>query len=242
MVWAFAGVRSLHDDGAGRPEDVDARLSSRARPARRCGAAAHRLRRQDHDLPAARGGGARQACACFPMSAALDRDRAAARGRISSGTASTTLVAQALRDWPFLDEANALRLARAYGTRVHRIFGAAARREDAAPWFGPLSAAEVRYLMAARVGAHRRGRAVAAQQARPAPDRNGEGGSGAVHGRTAGSRMISDSGHGSTSGGSGYTSTSFLDFGRQNERHGRSHSISNPMVAFRFIWIENDDL
>jgi glycerol-3-phosphate dehydrogenase len=36
---------------------------------------------------------------------------------------------------------------RAYGTRLHRIFDKA-RREDAGPWFGPLSASEVRYLMA----------------------------------------------------------------------------------------------
>jgi len=57
-------------------------------------------------------------------------------------------VAQALRAWPLLGEAEALRLVRAYGTRVERLMADAKRREDIAPWFGPLSAAEVRYLMA----------------------------------------------------------------------------------------------
>jgi glycerol-3-phosphate dehydrogenase len=36
---------------------------------------------------------------------------------------------------------------RAYGTRIERVMGDAKRRTDVAPWFGPLSAAEVRYLM-----------------------------------------------------------------------------------------------
>ena len=49
--------------------------------------------------------------------------------------------------YPFLDESEAWRLVRAYGTQVDRVMGDAKRREDAAPWFGPLSAAEVRYLM-----------------------------------------------------------------------------------------------
>jgi glycerol-3-phosphate dehydrogenase len=56
-------------------------------------------------------------------------------------------VAQTLRAWPFLTEAEAWRLVRAYGTRVDRVLGDAKRRPDIAPFFGPLSAAEVRYLM-----------------------------------------------------------------------------------------------
>ena len=108
----------------------DARLSSRARRARRHGAAAHGLRRQDHHLSAA----------C--------RGRAGAGSRISSscagaGPPTTPLpggdflwdaiearVAQTLRAWPFLTEAEAWRLVRAYGTRVDRVMGErqAARR------------------------------------------------------------------------------------------------------------------
>ena len=58
-----------------------------------------------------------------------------------------TRVAQTLRAWPFLDESEAWRLVRAYGTRVDRVMGEAKQRADIGPFFGPLSAAEVRYLM-----------------------------------------------------------------------------------------------
>ena len=56
-------------------------------------------------------------------------------------------MSQTLRAWPFLEEPEAWRLVRAYGTRVERVLGQAKKREDIAPFFGPLSAAEVRYLM-----------------------------------------------------------------------------------------------
>jgi hypothetical protein len=49
-----------------------------------------------------------------------------------------------LRAWPFLEEPEVWRLVRAYGTRVERVLGQAKRREDIAPFFGPLSAAEAR--------------------------------------------------------------------------------------------------
>jgi glycerol-3-phosphate dehydrogenase len=61
--------------------------------------------------------------------------------------AINTRVSQTLRTWPFLQEREAWRLVRAYGTRVDRVLGQAKRREEIAPFFGPLSAAEVRYLM-----------------------------------------------------------------------------------------------
>jgi glycerol-3-phosphate dehydrogenase len=58
------------------------------------------------------------------------------------------LVARARGLWPFLTEANALRMVRAYGTRVDRILGDAKRIEDLGARFGDeLTAAEVRYLM-----------------------------------------------------------------------------------------------
>ena len=52
VVWTFAGVRALYDDGSRGRED-HARLSSRSRQALWRGAAAHGVRRQDHDLSAA---------------------------------------------------------------------------------------------------------------------------------------------------------------------------------------------
>ena len=58
------------------------------------------------------------------------------------------LVARARGLWPFLTEANARRMVRAYGTRLDRILGDARRRDDLGENFGDeLSAAEVRYLV-----------------------------------------------------------------------------------------------
>ena len=91
---------------------------------------------------------------------------AAAGRRFSPGTPSRREVAQARRAWPFLGEREAWRLVRAYGTRLDRVLGEAKQRADLGPFFGPLSAAEVRYLMTARMGAAARRRAVAADQAR----------------------------------------------------------------------------
>jgi glycerol-3-phosphate dehydrogenase len=147
VVWAFAGVRSLHDDGAGRPEDVtrdyhlvlDERSGSaplltiyggKITTYRRLAEAA--LRKLAHILPLQP-----------PWTA-----NAPLPGGDFLRERGETLAVQALRNWPFLDDANALRLVHAYGTRVHRILGKATRREEAAPWFGPLNALEVRYLMA----------------------------------------------------------------------------------------------
>jgi glycerol-3-phosphate dehydrogenase len=62
------------------------------------------------------------------------------------GVAALTARARGL--WPFLTEANAHRLVRAYGTRLDRILGGAKRLDDLGQTFGDeLAAAEVRYLM-----------------------------------------------------------------------------------------------
>src|SRR5205085_10646458 len=58
------------------------------------------------------------------------------------------LVAKTRRSRPFLTEAHARRLVRAYGTRVERVLGPARRLDDLGPCLGAdLTAAEVRYLM-----------------------------------------------------------------------------------------------
>jgi glycerol-3-phosphate dehydrogenase len=148
VVWAFAGVRSLYDESAGRdaPEDVtrDYHLEFDERP----GVApvltvyggkitTHRRLAED----------AMEKMAHFFQ---LHR-RWTATTPLPGGDflwdAINTRVSQALRAWPFLKEPEAWRLVRAYGTRVDRVLGQAKRREDIAPFFGPLSAAEVRYLM-----------------------------------------------------------------------------------------------
>ena len=52
------------------------------------------------------------------------------------------------RSRPFLSEAHARRLVRAYGTRVERVLGPARRLDDLGPCLGAdLTGAEVRYLM-----------------------------------------------------------------------------------------------
>ena len=168
VVWAFAGVRSLYDDeqGHGQAGGRDARLSSR-RSTRRYGVA---------PVLTVYGGKittyrrlAEDALGKLSHFFQLHR-RWTATTPLPGGDflwdAIETRVAQTLRAWPFLTEAEAWRLVRAYGTRVDRVLGDAKRREDIAPFFGPLSAAEVRYLMKHEWAQHRRRRAVAAQQAR----------------------------------------------------------------------------
>jgi glycerol-3-phosphate dehydrogenase len=58
-------------------------------------------------------------------------------------------LAQARRDWPFLDAFTAKRMAQAYGTRIGLVLGDARAPEDLGPDFGlGLTAREVDYLVA----------------------------------------------------------------------------------------------
>ncbi len=146
VVWAFSGVRSLYDDGAGKPEDVtrDYRLTldERFREAplltvyggkittyRRLAEAA--LAKLSHFF---RMPGGWTAAAPLP-------------GGDFPWDGIEALAAAARRNLPFLSETEALRLAQAYGTRIDRVFGNARTADDAGPRFGPLTGAEVRYLM-----------------------------------------------------------------------------------------------
>ena len=57
-------------------------------------------------------------------------------------------MAKTRKSRPFLSEEHALRLVRAYGTRVERVLGPARRLEDLGPCLGAdLTGVEVRYLM-----------------------------------------------------------------------------------------------
>ena len=148
VVWAFAGVRSLYDASAGKDEPEDVTRDYRLDLDEKYGAAplltvyggkitTHRRLAED-------------AVGMLSHFFTLHR-RWTAKTPLPGGDflwdAIETRVAQTLRAWPFLDEADAWRLVRAYGTRVDRIMGDAKRRTDIAPFFGPLSAAETRYLM-----------------------------------------------------------------------------------------------
>jgi glycerol-3-phosphate dehydrogenase len=146
VVWAFSGVRSLYDDGAGKPEDVTRDyvlvFDERYRRAplltvyggkittyRRL--AEEALGRMARYVPTRRSWTATAPLpgGDFPWH------------KLDAG------IAQTQRAYPFLADDEARRLVYAYGTRVARVLGDARQRDDLTPFFGPLSAAEVRYLM-----------------------------------------------------------------------------------------------
>jgi glycerol-3-phosphate dehydrogenase len=147
LVWSFAGVRALVDDGANKPEDVtrDYELELDAPP---------------RTAPLLTIYGGKITTYRRLAEAAMQRigDFFQARG---PWTASAPLpggdfapqdfyaqVADTIARWPFLSEPHARRLVRAYGTRVDRILGKARRMEDLGPRLtGDLTGAELRYLV-----------------------------------------------------------------------------------------------
>jgi glycerol-3-phosphate dehydrogenase len=149
VVWSFAGVRSLYDESAGAdaPEDVtrDYRLvldeSAGVAPVLTVyGGKITTGRRLAEDALG-------RVSHLFSLRAAWTATAALPGGDFAWDDLSAQ-VAEALWVWPFLQEGEARRLVAAYGTRLKRFLANATSREDIAPFFGPLSAAEVRYLMA----------------------------------------------------------------------------------------------
>jgi glycerol-3-phosphate dehydrogenase len=147
VVWSFAGVRSLYDDGSKRAQDVTRdyvltldEASGKAPLLTVYGGkittyrrlAEHALDRLAHVVKA---GPPWTAQAHLP-------------GGEFPHDGLDTLVATTRRSHPFLSEPHAQRLVRAYGTRVERVIGAAHSLEDLGPCLGAdLTGAEVRYLM-----------------------------------------------------------------------------------------------
>jgi glycerol-3-phosphate dehydrogenase len=145
VVWSFAGVRSLYDDGSKQAQDTtrDYVLALDEAPAplltvyggkittyRRL--AEHAVDRLAHVVKA---GPAWTAGSHLP-------------GGDFLYDGIEALVAAARKSWPFLAEGHARRLIRAYGTRVHRVLGSARQLDDLGANFGAdLTAAEVRYLV-----------------------------------------------------------------------------------------------
>jgi glycerol-3-phosphate dehydrogenase len=149
VVWSFAGVRSLYDESGGRdvPEDItrDYRLVLDERYRRAPLLTVYGGKITTHRKLA------EDAIGHLAHHFQLRRSWTATTPLPGGDFAWDTIeaqVAKALQAWPFLHDAEAWRLIRAYGTRVDRVIGAAQRREDLGPFFGPLSTAEVRYLMA----------------------------------------------------------------------------------------------
>ena len=138
VVWAFAGVRSLYDDEQGQGQAEDVTRDYHLELDERYGAAPlltvyggkiTTYRRLAEDALG-------KLVAFLPVAPALDRDDAAAGRRLSLGWRSRRSVAQTLRAWPFLGEAEAWRLVRAYGTRVERVSATPRQRDDLGPCFG----------------------------------------------------------------------------------------------------------
>jgi glycerol-3-phosphate dehydrogenase len=147
LVWSFAGVRALYDDGAGKPEDIT----------------------RDYELVLDERSGTAPLLTIYGGKVTTYRKLAeAAMDKIgpffatrAAWTAGSTLpggefkpdefynvVAETISRWPFLSEPHARRLIRAYGLRVEQILGDAQSMDDLGERFtGDLTGAEVRYLV-----------------------------------------------------------------------------------------------
>ena len=145
VIWSFAGVRSLYDDGSKRAQDVSRdyvlSLDERGAPLLTVYGGKittyRRLAEQAIDRIAhiVKAGPAWTKGSHLP-------------GGDFSCDKLAALVAHTRKSRPFLNEEHALRLVRAYGTRVERVLGPARSFEDLGPCIGvDLTAAELRYLV-----------------------------------------------------------------------------------------------
>jgi glycerol-3-phosphate dehydrogenase len=147
VKWSFAGVRSLHDDGSKRAQDVtrdyavtlDAPAGVAPLLTVYGGKITTYRRLAEHTLDRLQ--------LLVGAGPAWTRDAHLPGGEFPHD-GFETLVARTRRSRPFLSEPLARRLLRAYGTRVDRVLGPARRMQDLGPCLGAdLHAAEVRYLM-----------------------------------------------------------------------------------------------
>jgi glycerol-3-phosphate dehydrogenase len=147
VVWTFAGVRSLYDDGARKAQDLgrdytpilDERYGE-APLLTVYGGKITTYRRLAEEVLA-------RLTHFFPRSRPWT-----AQSHLPGGDfvydGFETLVERTQRSWPFLRLDHARRLVRAYGTRVERVLDKATGIDDLGTRFGAdLTAAEVRYLM-----------------------------------------------------------------------------------------------
>jgi glycerol-3-phosphate dehydrogenase len=147
LVWSFAGVRALYDDGARKPENVarDYRLVFDENP-------------QLAPLMTIYGGkittyrklaeaALKQIGPFFPAGPPWTAGFKLPGGEFEPD-GFDALVAETRARWPFLSEQHARRLVRAYGSRAECILGSAQSMDDLGARFtGDLTGAEVRYLV-----------------------------------------------------------------------------------------------
>ncbi len=147
VVWAYAGVRSLHDDGSKKPEDVTRDYTVELDEAFREGplltiyggkiTTARRLA----EAVMAKIGHFFDAGPPWTAQSALP-------GGDFEVDDFLPQVTRARNRWPFLDDLSARRMVAAYGTRLDRILGGAQTRDQLGPLLcADLTGAEVRYLI-----------------------------------------------------------------------------------------------
>jgi glycerol-3-phosphate dehydrogenase len=147
VVWTFAGVRSLYDDGAHKPQDIGREyeliLDERAGEAPLLtvyGGKITTYRRLAEDALA-------RLAHLFPPARSWTAQSPLPGGDLAYD-GFDALVKRTTQRWPFLSDEHARRLTHAYGTRVENVLKDAVRLEDLGDCFGAdLTAAEVRYLM-----------------------------------------------------------------------------------------------
>jgi len=152
VVWAFAGVRALHEDGTRSPQDIgrdytlglDKQFGEAPLLTVYGGKLTTYRRLADEALG--------RLAQFFPRSQSWSHSWTA-NSPLPGGDfvydGVPALVARAQQRWPFLGRPQSERLVRAYGTRVEKVLQGAARLEDLGENFAAgLTAAEVRYLMA----------------------------------------------------------------------------------------------
>ncbi len=147
VVWAYAGVRALYNNGRRRAQDVGREyelvLDERVGEAPLLtvyGGKITTYRRLAEDVLA-------KLAHFFPRGRPWTADSSLPGGDfIYDGL--ETLIARTRRQWPFLAPDHARRLIRAYGTRVTNVLKDVSSAADLGANFGAdLTAAEVRYLM-----------------------------------------------------------------------------------------------
>ncbi|TMJ05905.1 MAG: glycerol-3-phosphate dehydrogenase [Alphaproteobacteria bacterium] len=147
VMHAFAGVRQLFDDGARRAKDLTREyvldLDGRGGAAPLLTVYGGKITTYRRLAEAA----LMHLAPYFKLGARWTADAPLPGGNFPhDGVEALTARARGL--WPFLTDANARRLTRAYGTRVDRILGGAQSLAGLGELFGDeLTAAEVRYLM-----------------------------------------------------------------------------------------------
>ena len=147
VVWAYAGVRSLYDDGVGKPQDIGREytlaLDERFGEAPLLtvyGGKITTYRRLAEDA-------LDRLAHFFPQSARWTAQQPLPGGDFPYDGVDA-LVERTVWRWPFLSESHARRLVRAYGTRVENVLKDARGIDDLGQRFGAdLTAAEIHYLM-----------------------------------------------------------------------------------------------